>query len=186
MAKHDDMMILPLDTRRDYFRKAYALELGRLHATGRCAWPIENLPVMVGRVMAGILDGNAPAGPAFDATMAFFGLRSQKALFAFLESGDPLAKAREARLNDALAKEYRFEGKVMSLRAILESRGDTLECRETDGMIDWSRSKFNRMNGREQSAYEAALKARRYYFVNSIKVPKIVFDWARQRDMVTA
>lgn len=86
MAKHEDMMILTVDKRRDYFRKVYMAELARLHATGKCLWPIENLGKMVDGVMTGILARRVPIGPAYDATMKFFGLKTQKALFAFLEA----------------------------------------------------------------------------------------------------
>lgn len=85
-AKHESMMVLGVDARREYFRKIYTVELARLHATGVCAWSIDRLPAMVDRVMAGILSRRAPSGPAYDATMKFFGLRTQKALFAFLEA----------------------------------------------------------------------------------------------------
>lgn len=84
MARHEDMMILPVEKRREHFRSAYAIELARLHATGRCAWPIDKLPGKLDNSMAGILSRRAPIGPAYDATMKLFGLKSQKALFAFL------------------------------------------------------------------------------------------------------
>lgn len=86
MARHEEMMILPVEQRRYHFRKCYTAELGRLQALGKCAWPIERLPEMVDRVMTGILDNRVPSGPAYDATMKFFGLKTQKALFAFLET----------------------------------------------------------------------------------------------------
>lgn len=86
MAKHEDMMILPAEKRRDYFRKVYAAELGRLHALGKCAWPIENLGKMADDRMADFLNRRTPIGPAYDATMKFFGLKTKKALFAFLEA----------------------------------------------------------------------------------------------------
>lgn len=85
-AQHEEMMILPVEKRREYFRKVYTAELGRLHATGKCAWPIERLGGMVENIMASILKRQAPAGPAFDATMKFFGMNTKKSLFAFLES----------------------------------------------------------------------------------------------------
>jgi hypothetical protein len=86
MARHEDMMTLKVETRRAYFHKVYTAELARLHATGKCMWPIENLGKMADGVMTGILARRAPIGPAYDATMKFFGLKTQKALFAFLEA----------------------------------------------------------------------------------------------------
>lgn len=85
MQDHASMMALSADKRRDFFRKAYALELGRAHAKGGFAWPIERLPAMVDRVMTEIASKRVPSGPAFEATMKFFMLKTQKALFAFLE-----------------------------------------------------------------------------------------------------
>ena len=44
-------------------------------------------------------------------------------------------------------------------------------------MCDWSRVKYNRMGSQtEQDAYEAGLRARRYYYINGVRVPKIVYD----------
>lgn len=85
MPNHTEMMILPVMKRRAHFRDAYTIELGRLHATGTCAWPLARLPEMVERVMDGIGQRRVPSGPAWAATMKFFGLKTQKALFAFLE-----------------------------------------------------------------------------------------------------
>lgn len=79
------MMGIPVDKRREFFAKAYTLKLGQLHATGKCAWPIEKLPTLVASVMTGIADRQVPSGPAFDASMKFFNIKTQKALFAFLE-----------------------------------------------------------------------------------------------------
>ena len=84
MAKHKDMMILPVKERRAYFKQAYALELGKLHTKGICRWPIEDLPKMVEAVMDNFGKRRAPSGPAFDAVKKFFGLRSNKATFEFL------------------------------------------------------------------------------------------------------
>lgn len=84
-AKHQEMMALPVEKRREHFRNVYSLELGRAHANGGYVWPIERLPVLVGMVMADISKRRVPSGPAYDATMSFFGLTTQKALFAFLE-----------------------------------------------------------------------------------------------------
>lgn len=83
-AKHEELMNLPVEKRREFFRKAYALELGRAHALGKMAWPIERLPEMVDKVMTGIENRRVPSGPAFDAAMKFFGLKTQKALFTFI------------------------------------------------------------------------------------------------------
>lgn len=84
MAKHEEMMILPAEERREFFRKAYALNMGKCHAVHSYRWPIEKLPDMVDKVMAGLEKRQVPSGPAFDATMKFFQIKTQKALWAFL------------------------------------------------------------------------------------------------------
>lgn len=87
---------------------------------------------------------------------------------------DGLSPMQLGRLNAALEKRSRYSGEVRTLREhVATLRG---EKREWDGMADWNRTKFNRMNAKEQAAYEAKLKARRYYSVDGWVVPKIVYD----------
>lgn len=87
---------------------------------------------------------------------------------------DNLSPMHLGRLNVALDRLYRFDGVVMTLREKIESSEGIK--REWDGMAKWSQTKFNRMNGVEQRAYEAALKAKREYTVDGLVVPKIVHD----------
>ena len=84
MTKASDMMVLPAAQRQDYFRKAYAIELARLHATGACRWPADQLPQMVDRAMVAITAHTMPIGPAMDATRKLFGLKTHKATYEFL------------------------------------------------------------------------------------------------------
>jgi hypothetical protein len=81
----ESMMILTPEQRRAHFRNRYAVELGLLHASGACAWPIEQLPMIIDRVMAGITNRQAPIGKAWDNTLKAFSLKSQKAVWLFLE-----------------------------------------------------------------------------------------------------
>lgn len=67
IIKHEEMMILPVEKRRKYFRQCYAIELGRLHATGVCAWSIDSLPRMLDTIMLQFSNRRVPSGPAFDA-----------------------------------------------------------------------------------------------------------------------
>lgn len=85
--------------------------------------------------------------------------------------------ARDAgRVNAALDKVYRFfGGRTCSLRAHLEEF-TIVEKRETDGMIEYDRNHFNRLEGAAQDAYMARLRAKRLYWVNDTLVPKCVFD----------
>lgn len=92
------------------------------------------------------------------------------------------------RLEKALAKQFRMDGKIMTLEQIITDCVPADPAKTvTDGMIAWSRTRFNRMNGAEQKAYEARLKARRHYNLECpnpqypgmetyTEVPKIVFD----------
>lgn len=79
-----DLMVLPADKRREYFRKLYTVELARLHATGACRWSIEQLPAMVDRVMDALARQEMPIGAAMDATRKILKLKTNKATFEFL------------------------------------------------------------------------------------------------------
>lgn len=85
MQDHTTLMTLSADKRREIFRKAYALEMGRAHVANNYRWPIEKLPSMVDTAMAGIAKRSMPSGAAIDATLKFFNLKTQKATWAFLE-----------------------------------------------------------------------------------------------------
>ena len=88
---------------------------------------------------------------------------------------DGLSSMAAGRLKKALDKRYRFEDGAATLREWLESQAELVKT-EGDGMVRFSRSKYNRMDGREQDAYEAALREERHYYVNDVEVPKIVYD----------
>lgn len=88
-----------------------------------------------------------------------------------------LGPMQKGRLDTALDRRHNRNGEIATLRAFIE-RGEGVKS-ETDGMIDYNRTKFNRMNGSQQREYEARLKAKRYYLVDGWIVPKIVFDAVR-------
>lgn len=82
---------------------------------------------------------------------------------------ETLSPMQAGRLMGALDKQYRFDGVVKSLRAHIEllAACGPLELAEGDGMIDYSRTRFNRLGScKEQDAYIARLKAKRYFYVN--------------------
>lgn len=81
-----------------------------------------------------------------------------------------------ARLNSVLDKLVRYDGVVMTWRDLVGMMPENPDKAINDGNIAWSRTRFNRMDGREQEAYEARLNAQRFYSLNSVLVPKIVFD----------
>lgn len=85
MQNHKDLMNLPVEKRREFFRKAYALEMGRAYVANNYRWPIEKLPEMVDRAMADIAIRRMPSGAAIDAVKKFFVLKTQKDVFAFLD-----------------------------------------------------------------------------------------------------
>ena len=80
-----------------------------------------------------------------------------------------------ARANAALDSLVRIDGQVMSWRAFIESC-DAIEKSESDGMIDYSRSHFNRLDHDGQARYMARLKTKRMYYVNGYVVRKLVYD----------
>jgi len=96
---------------------------------------------------------------------------------------EALSSMQSGRLNAALDRQYRFDGVVKSLRSHIEelAAAGLLELTEGDGMIDYSRTHFNRLASYEaQDAYIARLKAKRYFYVNGWAVPKLVYDAIRR------
>ena len=96
---------------------------------------------------------------------------------------EALSPMQEGRLNAALDRQYRFDGVVKSLRSHIEALAaeGPLELTEGDGMIDYSRTHFNRLaSHKEQDAYVARLRAKRYFYVNGWIVPKLVYDAIRR------
>lgn len=96
---------------------------------------------------------------------------------------EELSPLQSGRLKVALDRHYRFEGVVKTLRSHIEhwAASGPLELSESDGMIDYSRTRFNRMGSwREQDAYIASLTAKRYFYVDGWVVPKLVYDAIRR------
>lgn len=94
-----------------------------------------------------------------------------------------LSPMQSGRLKAALDKKYRYDGVVRTLRSHIEAlaAAGPLELTEGDGMIDYSRTHFNRLAScREQDAYIARLKAKRYFYVNGWVVAKLVYDAIRR------
>lgn len=90
-----------------------------------------------------------------------------------------LSPMQSGRLQTALDRQYRFDGVVKTLRSHIEelAAAGKLEFSEGDGMIDYSRTHFNRLGSyAEQDAYIARLKAKRYFYLNGWVVPKLVYD----------
>ena len=86
-----------------------------------------------------------------------------------------LSAMQSGRVNKALDTLYRFSDGVYSLRTAIE-RVPQIKKSESDGMIDWNRRHSNRLSGQEQAAYETRLKEKRLYWINDLRVPKIVYD----------
>lgn len=92
---------------------------------------------------------------------------------------DNLSTLQQGRLHAALAKHYRYDGTVKTLRQHIEglAAAGPLDLSEGDGMIDYSRTHFNRLSSvKEQDAYIARLRAKRYFYVNDWVIPKLVYD----------
>lgn len=95
-----------------------------------------------------------------------------------------LSAMQVGRLNKALEALVRIDGVVMSWRDYALT---TVRKRETDGMADYSRTRFNRMNGREQAAYMARLQAKRVYILEDAEgygraVAKVIYDAVTYED----
>lgn len=95
-----------------------------------------------------------------------------------------LSPMQAARVETALSKQFRYSDGIRSLgdniRAQVAS-GQAVAKSATDGMIDYKRSTFNRMNQKEQAAYIARLESKRLYWIDfadgtSSAIPKLVFD----------
>lgn len=96
---------------------------------------------------------------------------------------EALSPMQCGRLNAALDKQCRFDGMVKSLRSHIEAlaAAGPLELSNGDGMIDYSRTRFNRLaSHKAQDAYIARLWAKRYFYVNGWVVPKLVYDAIRR------
>ena len=93
---------------------------------------------------------------------------------------DRMAGAAKARAEKVLSSLVRTPNGVMTWREFIDT-ATSLDLQVSDAMIDWNRLTFNRMTHREQADYEARLRAKTYYWVNNVKVPKIVFDYAKER-----
>lgn len=93
-----------------------------------------------------------------------------------------LTPMQRGRLNAALDKQYRYNGFVKTLRdhVVALAREGPLALSESGGMIDYSRSHFNRLPSQKyQDAYITRLKARRYFYVNGWVIPKLVHQALR-------
>ena len=92
---------------------------------------------------------------------------------------DGLTPMQLGRLDKALDTLVRIDGEVVTWRAHILA--NVVRKRESDGMADYSRTRFNRMTGREQEAYMARLKAKRVFIVEDAQgfgraVPKVIYD----------
>lgn len=88
-----------------------------------------------------------------------------------------LTPMQNGRLQAALDRLYReSDGTVRALRDWIKAQPECV-LSTSDGMIDYNRRTFNRMDQRQQDAYMAKLRARRYFYINDRQVPKMVYDF---------
>lgn len=93
-----------------------------------------------------------------------------------------LTATQIGRLEQALEKQYNNGGQIQTMREMLAELPDHPDKEITDGMIDWNRRHFNRLDGRQQDDYMDRLKKKRKYCLRyadplmALMVPKIVFD----------
>ena len=85
--------------------------------------------------------------------------------------------AMKARTEAALDNRFSLNGVIMTYREYIAALPPIPSKEVFDGMCDYSRSRFNRMSSNaEQDAYMKRLRAKRYYAVGEISVPKLIFD----------
>ena len=80
------------------------------------------------------------------------------------------------RLNRVLEKEWFYNGTIKTMRQIIDGKPPEAEKSSGDGMIDWKRRHFNSLDHKGQEAYEARLRAKRYFYFGETQIPKVVFD----------
>ena len=80
------------------------------------------------------------------------------------------------RLNKVLDKLWNHNGTVKTMRQIIEGKPPEAMKSTGDGFMEWSRTKFNRMDGPQQKAYEARLRAKKFFFFGETQIPKVVYD----------
>lgn len=87
----------------------------------------------------------------------------------------------DKRAAHELSKLVRMPEGVISWKDWVDAQA-SITLDEGDGMIDYSRTHFNRLPGhREQEAYKARLRAKRYYYVNNYQTPKAVYLYAKSK-----
>lgn len=89
-------------------------------------------------------------------------------------------KLQEGRLDRELDKSIRINDIVTTWRKWIEDQAE-FSCKESDGMWKWSRTRFNRLEGDEQEAYEKSLKSKTYYWINNVNVPKMIYDFVKAK-----
>lgn len=90
-------------------------------------------------------------------------------------------KLQKSRLERELDKSVRINDTVTTWRKWIDAQTE-LSCKESDGMCDWSRTRFNRLDGDGQAAYEKRLKSKAYYWVNNVQVPKMIYDFVKAKN----
>lgn len=88
-------------------------------------------------------------------------------------------KAIETRTHSALNNLIRIDGVVASWRAHIDGWAEQSELNfdTMDGMIDYNRTHFNRLDSTaKQDAYMKRLRDKTYYTINNTIVPKLVYD----------
>ena len=90
-----------------------------------------------------------------------------------------LTPMQKGRLDKVLAKEALYDGIRMTLKAFLESV--ELDAKKiVNGSSKWNKRAYNRMDAKQQNAYEKKLISARYYEVffgaYCVEIPKILFD----------
>lgn len=100
-----------------------------------------------------------------------------------------LSKANAVRLDAALDRQYRFASGTSSFRHLIETGTFSASEAADVSKITYDRSKFNRMDHKQQAEYNRRLSETKteYRLIYSddadrfVVVPKIIFDWFNAR-----
>ena len=100
-----------------------------------------------------------------------------------IDKGDKIdlssfSRLDRGRVEALLDKVLRWEDGDYTTRQWIEKQS-RIHKSQGDGMLNFNRTRYNRLDRDGQAAYEARLRAQRFYYLNGREVPKLVYDAVR-------
>lgn len=89
---------------------------------------------------------------------------------------DNLNEIAKRRLVSLLDKKICHRGVIKTWREFVEGLPDVPEKAIHDGNINYNRRHFNRLSAAEQRRYTEKLNAQRLFWLEDIRVPKMIYD----------